>query len=40
MQDKEDAISEEKLTIRHKDQELREAKSNLERVREDIAFQI
>ena len=40
MQDKDDIISEEKLNLRHKETELREAKSALERVRDDIGFKI
>ena len=40
MQEKDDIISEEKMNQRHKDSELREAKSNLDRVRDDIGFRI
>ena len=40
MQDKDDIISEEKLNLRHKDSELREVRSTLERVRDDIGFKI
>ena len=40
LQEKADIISEEKMNMRHKESELREAKSTLERVRDDIGFKI
>ena len=40
MQLKDDVISEERMNLKHKESELREAKSALERAREDVGFRI
>ena len=39
-QEKDDIITEERMNIRHKESELRGAKSALERSREDIGFRV
>ena len=40
IQEKDDIITEERMNIRHKESELRGAKSALERSREDIGFRV
>ena len=40
IQEKEDVITEERMNVRHKESELRAAKSALERTREDIGFRV
>ena len=40
VQEKNDVISEERMNLRHKESELRGAKSAIERAREDVGFRI
>ena len=40
IQEKDDVITEERMNVRHKESELRGAKSALERTREDIGFRV